>query len=65
MSLLCLFISNHSSSEVYYQYNNSSVKKNLKDDVKMVASKAKFLKSRVGERDILRSDNGNWYLLRG
>lgn len=41
-----------------------NTKKGLNDEGKLIASKAKFLRSRVGERDKLKGEFGNWYVVR-
>jgi hypothetical protein len=48
MALASLVIADYNTAEMRFQYLNSSFKKNVKEDAKIIASKAKALKSRVG-----------------
>jgi hypothetical protein len=63
MSLTAAVLAHYTSSAILFQYSSSS-KKGLADEAKLIASKAKFLKARVGERDKLKGELGSWYLLR-
>jgi len=64
MSLAALLIANYSSSAPLYHYNNHN-KKGVAEDAKTIASKAKCLRSKVGERDKLSCDYGVWFVTRG
>jgi hypothetical protein len=64
MSLTAAVLAHYTSSAILFQYSSSSSKKGLADEAKLIASKAKFLKARVGERDKLKGELGSWYLLR-
>lgn len=65
MSLQSLLIMDYDSSSMVYQYVNTNSKGNMKDDAKLIVSKAKALKCKVGERERLKGDAGNWYITRG
>lgn len=65
MALASLLIANYSSSSVLYHYRNPSFEHDINADAKLIVSKAKNLRSRVGERERLNCDYGAWFLLRG
>ncbi len=65
MSLIAVVVSSYATSKVLFQYNNPSIKTKIGDDAQMVVSKAKNLRSKIGEREKLISDYGIWFLLRG
>lgn len=65
MSLNSFIVTDYLNSAILFQYQNPSFKKNINEDSKLIASKAKQLRSKIGEREKLKSDYGNWFITRG
>lgn len=65
MSLHSLLIIDYDSSTMVYQYLNINSKGSIKEDTKLIVGKIKALKCKVGERERLKGDAGNWYVTRG
>lgn len=65
MSLAALVVARYSRPDILLTYSNPAVTTPLKDDAKLIVSKAKFLKSKLGERDKLACDYGVWFVTRG
>jgi hypothetical protein len=64
MSLTAVLLAHYGNSSSLFTYAPPNTKKGLNDEGKLIASKAKFLKARVGERDKLKGEFGNWYVVR-
>lgn len=64
MSLGAVFLAHYATSASLFAYAPPLAKKGLADEGKLIASKAKFLRMQVGEREKLKGECGNWYLVR-
>lgn len=64
MSLATLLIANYHNQQILYQFNNSHVKYNLKEEASFIISKAALMKSKAGQRHNLSSDYGKWFLIK-
>ena len=64
MSLLSLLVFNQATCDIHYHYVSSKHSKQIQNDAKLIADRAKALRSRIGERDKLQCDYGAWYVTR-
>ena len=65
MSLISILIATYTTSKTLFQHKNPAIKVRVDDDAEFITSKAKNLRSKVGQRDKLNCDYGIWYLSRG
>jgi hypothetical protein len=64
MSLTAALLAHYATSAFLFTYNAPNSKRGITDEGKLIASKAKFLKMQIGEREKLKGECGNWYLVR-
>lgn len=65
MSLSGFIVANYVTANLAYEYKNKQDKKDLAEDIKLITSKARGLKSKIGERERFVCDSGVWFLTKG
>ena len=62
MSLQTFLIVQPNSSTILHQFLAKTKSPTLEADTKMVSTKAKSLRMKPSQREILKSDSGTWFL---